>query len=336
MVIFFEKPKSMKTYILPFLFIAVVVFSCQNAESDANSSNNKGSIIEDKEDNANDDVVSSEEFISSTSKYNYDEIGNDDNNKSTGGTAEKEVSILGIDAKLERCLDDEQNSSTAFQIQCIGEAYEKWDDALNYYYKKTRAVYGEKSKAALLKAQRNWIKFRDAEATFLGTMYNNVGGTLYRVIANDDNMNLVKNRTLELAGMSMVGDSYDSKVNDYIGKSFSETYGEDEELNACLERDDSNMGMQVCAGAFAKRCDAKLNEYYKKLRSILNDDEKAKLKAAQLKWLKFRDAELKIYDAIYDDIGGGSLYATEQAFNNAGLLQRRAADLKSYYDVMSQ
>lgn len=68
---------------------------------------------------------------------------------------------------------------------CQEEALEYWDKQLNIYYKKQmaetkEAVNPERRKAALLKAERAWIAYRDAMADFVGD--SREGGTLARVI----------------------------------------------------------------------------------------------------------------------------------------------------------
>jgi len=320
----------------PLMLALAVIFSCQQkTDSDNPSDPTPDEAINEIEDKNPVKEDNSDNFISSTSKYSYEE--EKDVKKSTGGTAgANKISILSIDGKLERCLEKDANVSTAAQIQCIGEAYTLWDDALNRYYQATKTAYGEKSQKALLTAQRNWMKFRDKELEFISTVYNNLGGTLYRIIANDDNMNLVKNRTLELAVMSMVGDNYDGKIYDYAASANNETYGSDKEYSACNSKDNSNLDMQDCATAYAKRSDKKLNEYYSKLRNILTDDEKEKLKTAQRNWLKFRDSELKIYDALYIDMDGGTIHATERVRKNGDMIYKRAVDLEAYYELLNE
>lgn len=68
---------------------------------------------------------------------------------------------------------------------CQEEALEYWDKQLNINYKQQMeatkdALRPEARKAALLKAERAWIAYRDAMADFVGDWRE--GGTLARVI----------------------------------------------------------------------------------------------------------------------------------------------------------
>ncbi len=48
--------------------------------------------------------------------------------------------------------------------------------------------------------------------------------------------------------------------------------------------------------------DAKLNEVYQKvMKTLPNDQARAKLKAAQRAWVAWRDAEIEVSAGIYDD-----------------------------------
>ncbi len=321
--------------ILMFLLLIAALASCNSPEPQGDK-NTKGSVL-DADKKADEKPSDENAFINSTSKYNYEEDNDKDKKpKSTAGTAKTgKVGILKIDGELQTCLDGENNYSTMAQIQCISEAYSKWDDALNDYYQRTMQVFGPKQKKALRTAQRSWIQFRDAEVAFISEMYGNIDGTMYRIFANDDNMMLVKNRTLELAELSMVGDNYEAKVYDYMVGDFKNRYGDDATYNDCLDKDESNLGMRTCAAEWAKRSDELLNQNYNQLRKRLNDDEKAKLKAAQLKWLKFRDNELKIYDAALEEMGG-SMYPTQRVIKNAQMIMHRAKDLENYMKVFEE
>lgn len=69
--------------------------------------------------------------------------------------------------------------------ECQEAALEYWDKQLNINYKQQMeatkdALKPEARKAALLKAERAWIAYRDAMAEFVGD--SREGGTLARVI----------------------------------------------------------------------------------------------------------------------------------------------------------
>lgn len=80
----------------------------------------------------------------------------------------------------------------------------------------------------------------------------------------------------------------------------------DRDLKACLdsETNETTVGMVYCAAEAESRWDAEMNKYYKLLQKTLRPDEMAKLKASQIKWLEFRDAEFSTANKIYDDMQG--------------------------------
>lgn len=77
----------------------------------------------------------------------------------------------------ERCMDKPENSTTYGILQC-GDAEIAFQDArLNKAYKADMADLADSPevKAALLKAQRAWIAFRDADCATVGALS---GGTI--------------------------------------------------------------------------------------------------------------------------------------------------------------
>src|SRR5690348_16577318 len=75
-----------------------------------------------------------------------------------------------IDKSLDACLD--KDSSTAGMVNCIGEAYAKWDKELNRLYAELMKRLAADGKATLKDAQVQWLKFRDAEFKLLSSIYD--------------------------------------------------------------------------------------------------------------------------------------------------------------------
>jgi uncharacterized protein YecT (DUF1311 family) len=63
--------------------------------------------------------------------------------------------------------------------------------------------------------------------------------------------------------------------------------------------------INACAAQEYERIDRELNRVYWQLASRLKGDRLAKLKAAQIAWIKFRDAQCELASAEY---AGGSMY----------------------------
>jgi len=68
--------------------------------------------------------------------------------------------------------------------------------------------------------------------------------------------------------------------------------------------------MNDCAGKEYKAADAALNQVYRQLVSMLDDEEKSQLKEVQTAWLKYRDLNC---DFVADQYKGGTIRPTIHA-----------------------
>ncbi len=109
-----------------------------------------------------------------------------------------------IGRTAETCMSREENGETTIgSVQCISAETEIWDGKLNEEYKVTRAFFagmdtsdGGQRVDALLKAQRAWIAFRDAECAM---EYSTWGAGSIRSIAGADClMSLTAERAVRL------------------------------------------------------------------------------------------------------------------------------------------
>jgi uncharacterized protein YecT (DUF1311 family) len=96
-----------------------------------------------------------------------------------------------IDIRLGRCLDSPDGMTTQGMVECIGTAYEAWDKALNEAYRSLMASLSPEEAELLRAAQREWIKFRDAESDFLGSLLTPDRGTMMRITVNEMMTDLV-------------------------------------------------------------------------------------------------------------------------------------------------
>jgi len=65
----------------------------------------------------------------------------------------------------ERCADKSDGVTVALEV-CYAEEIHRQDAALNETYKKLMAALDPKRKAALQRAERAWMAFRDAECAY--------------------------------------------------------------------------------------------------------------------------------------------------------------------------
>ena len=84
---------------------------------------------------------------------------------------------------------------------------------------------------------------------------------------------------------------------------------------------------QQAAASFAK-ADQQLNALYKKALAGLDEESKAKLKAAQRAWVAFRDAEAEFHMQV--EAGGGSMAAMIYEGTRARLTKARIAELREF------
>ena len=102
-----------------------------------------------------------------------------------------------IDLAYEQCL--EENTTTAASRNCTLAAMEKWDAELNKYYKLLMENLSASGQALLRDTQRDWIKFRDKEFTFIHAFYfEEKEGSMWHPVADGEKMKMVKRRALEL------------------------------------------------------------------------------------------------------------------------------------------
>ena len=107
------------------------------------------------------------------------------------------------DAKIEarytpafqQCLDSPEGGSTMGMVQCAGAELEVQDKALNAAYRDLVADMNPRQKANLVKAQRAWIAFRDADC---GARYDPDWGTNSTINANMCMLQRTVERTIEL------------------------------------------------------------------------------------------------------------------------------------------
>lgn len=108
----------------------------------------------------------------------------------------------------------------------------------------------------------------------------------------------------------------------------------DKALEECIARDNSTTGMTSCTYEACKLWDAELNRVYNQLRAVLNPDAKKALKAAQLKWLKYRDSEFRLIDSIYSSLEG-TMFIPMRAGDRMDIVKNRAMELESYLDLIN-
>ena len=104
-----------------------------------------------------------------------------------------------IDIELQVCLESEENFTTAGMTECVSKAIESWDKELNKNYQGLLNLLTSEQKEKLKESQRQWIKFRDSEIVFSNQFYSDMLGTMWIVVASQKQLDLTKQRALELS-----------------------------------------------------------------------------------------------------------------------------------------
>lgn len=94
----------------------------------------------------------------------------------------------------------------------------------------------------------------------------------------------------------------------------------------------SQAELNDAAGRDYKKTDQEMNAAYKKLMNVLDRDQKADLKTAQVAWLKFRDAEGEF---LSSKAKGGTIHPMIHAAHLAHITQERTRELKSAYKLFT-
>jgi uncharacterized protein YecT (DUF1311 family) len=84
--------------------------------------------------------------------------------------------------------------------------------------------------------------------------------------------------------------------------------------------------MNQCAGKAYRAADETMNQVYRKLVAMLDEVEKAKLKEAQVAWLKYRDTNCEF---VGDQYAGGSIRPLIQATCLKDMTNHRTTELKT-------
>jgi uncharacterized protein YecT (DUF1311 family) len=88
----------------------------------------------------------------------------------------------------------------------------------------------------------------------------------------------------------------------------------------------SQADMNDCWGRQFKASDAVLNQVYRQLVAMLNDEERSQLKEAETSWLKYRDANC---DFVADQYKGGTIRPMAYAICLNDMTRNRTAELRT-------
>ena len=105
----------------------------------------------------------------------------------------------------------------------------------------------------------------------------------------------------------------------------------DKAMGKCVDKDSSTAGMSECIGQAYVAWDRELNKNFNRLMAKLKPKEKQVLRAAQAEWIKYRDAEFNLIDALYET-KEGTMYISMHAEDRLRVVKKRALELAAYLD----
>ncbi len=118
------------------------------------------------------------------------------------------------------------------------------------------------------------------------------------------------------------GEGYKSELERIIGNTEEE----------CLDKNQSQMGMDYCYEDTEKAWDKSLNEVYKQLYNRIDKNAKVVLKNAQREWITYRDSHYKFLDAYYAKFEG-SMYGGLHTRDRYYVVRDRTLELNSLLEL---
>ncbi|GHV35535.1 hypothetical protein FACS1894180_6420 [Bacteroidia bacterium] len=104
-----------------------------------------------------------------------------------------------IDVRLDSCLNDSNSYTTMDMMLCYSAAEKEWNTELDKYYQLLVDALPKQARSKLQKEQRLWLKFFKSDDAFSITLYYELlEGTMWRIVAAQRSMNVVRSRALDL------------------------------------------------------------------------------------------------------------------------------------------
>jgi uncharacterized protein YecT (DUF1311 family) len=103
----------------------------------------------------------------------------------------------------------------------------------------------------------------------------------------------------------------------------------DIELSNCLAENETTLSMLQCYDVAYQKWDAELNKAYKEAMKVLSPEGKKLLKSAQLKWLSWRDEEVKLMGQMQIQLEG-TMYKPMMADKRLTMVRQRTLQLQDH------
>ena len=109
----------------------------------------------------------------------------------------------------------------------------------------------------------------------------------------------------------------------------------DKALEGCIDKNGSTAGMVQCTDKAYAEWDKELNKNYGELMRTRKPSQKEALRLAQLEWIKYRDLDFKLINALYDTMEG-TMYIPMRIDARMEVVKKRALELKGFLDLVQE
>ncbi|WP_179894794.1 lysozyme inhibitor LprI family protein [Burkholderia sp. JKS000303] len=202
-----------------------------------------------------------------------------------------------IDVAMRQCLARRDRSSTAGQIQCMGEAQQQWQVVMDGSYQRLSKDAPADAKRGWQDSQRRWVTWRKDELQLLKAVYDTTRGTAYTMSSADMQLQPVRDRALALRAAA---DRYAPPAAVPVAATSGAQGGASTAQGAAaaaagkpanVARDPAIQRVRPCVqDAACEHAVFDLNRYYQKLRRKMPAHSAATLVRAQRAWVAFRDS----------------------------------------------
>ncbi|MEN2472820.1 lysozyme inhibitor LprI family protein [Burkholderia sp. GS2Y] len=218
------------------------------------------------------------------------------------GVAHAEVAAADpIDVAMRQCLARRDRSSTAGQIQCMGEAQQQWQAVMDGAYQRLLKDAPADAKRGWQDSQRHWLTWRKDEVHLLKAVYDTTRGTAYAMSSADLQLQPVRDRALALRGAAdryapppaavPVAATSGAQGGASAVQDAPQSAAKPNGKPANAPRDPAVRRVRPCEqDAACEHALFDLNRYYQKLRRKMPAHSAATLVRAQRAWIAFRDA----------------------------------------------
>ncbi|MFP5471437.1 MAG: lysozyme inhibitor LprI family protein [Bacteroidia bacterium] len=103
-----------------------------------------------------------------------------------------------IDIELEHCLSLDSNMTTSDMMNCAIITRDAWEKEMNKYFELLLSILTSEQQNQLNLSQQKWIEFKEEEFELSNKIYNEIEGTMWRLVAIDNQSNIFKKRAIEL------------------------------------------------------------------------------------------------------------------------------------------